>query len=99
MLDSVGDNLKSFLSRIHELAKDCGIALFEPKAIAQFPKGFDPFVEISAYRDVLLHNPVIGRGVDVDKTYIRSGRATVLRRLLNARRAYGARPKLCRVRS
>jgi hypothetical protein len=70
LLDSVGDNLKFFLSRMHELAKDCGIALFEPKAIAQFPKGFDPFVEISAYRDVLLHNPVIGRGVDVDKTYI-----------------------------
>jgi hypothetical protein len=99
LLDSVGDNLKSFLSRMHELAKDCGIALFEAKAIAQFPKGFGPFVEISAYRDVLLHNPVIGRGVDVDKTYIRSGRATVLRRPLNARKDYGARRKHCRVTS
>jgi hypothetical protein len=68
LLDSVGDNLKSFLSRTQDIAKDCGIALFE--GWKQFPKGFDPFVEISDYRDVLLHNAVIGRGVGVDKTYI-----------------------------
>jgi hypothetical protein len=68
LLDSAGDNLKFFLSRMQDIAEDCGIALFE--GWEQFPKGFDPFVEISAYRDVLLHNTVIGRGVGVDKTYI-----------------------------
>jgi hypothetical protein len=29
-----------------------------------------PFGEISSYRDTFLHNPVIGRGVGVEKTYI-----------------------------
>jgi hypothetical protein len=68
LLDSVGDNLKSFLSKMQDIAKDSGIALFE--GWEQSPTGFDPFVEISDYRDVLLHNAVIGRGVGVDKTYI-----------------------------
>jgi hypothetical protein len=39
-------------------------------SIGQFPRGFDPFEEISAYRDTFLHDTIIGRGVGGGKTYI-----------------------------
>ena len=40
------------------------------RRISQFPKGFDPFSEISDYRDTLLHDTVLGRGIGDEKTYI-----------------------------
>jgi hypothetical protein len=70
LLDSVGDNFKCFLSAMNDIGKDCGIKVFDPGKITQFPKEFEPFPEISAYRDVLLHNTVVGRAVDVEKTAI-----------------------------
>jgi hypothetical protein len=65
LLDSVGDNLKHFRRAMNDLATDCGRTVFKsPREDAP------PFKEISAYRDIFLHNPVIGRGVGVEKTYI-----------------------------
>jgi hypothetical protein len=65
LLDSVGDNLKHFRCAMNDLASDCGRVVFNsPREEAP------PFKEISAYRDIFLHNPVIGRGVGVEKTYI-----------------------------
>jgi hypothetical protein len=69
LLDSVGDNFQRFLRAMNELGADCGCKIFDA-SINQFPKGFDPFREISDYRDIFLHNTVIGRGIGVGKTYI-----------------------------
>jgi len=69
LLDSVGDNFQRFLLVMNKLGGDCGQKIFDA-SIDQFPKGFDPFREISDYRDTFLHNTVIGRGVGVDKTFI-----------------------------
>jgi hypothetical protein len=60
LLDSAGDNFEHFMRLMNELGKDCGITVFEV-AVNQFPKGFEPFQEISDYRDTLLHNTVIGK--------------------------------------
>jgi hypothetical protein len=70
LLDSSGDNFKLFLDAMNAIGKDNGGPLFEPGPITQFPKGFGPFEEISDYRDVQLHNPVIGRAMDVEKVYL-----------------------------
>jgi hypothetical protein len=72
LMDSVGDNFKSFLKAMNAIGNDCGNKnkVFEPKFINQFPKAYPPFAEISAYRDVLLHNPVLGRGVEEGKVYL-----------------------------
>ncbi|MGA2883058.1 MAG: hypothetical protein ABSG13_29270 [Bryobacteraceae bacterium] len=69
MLDSVGDNFKRFLQRMNDLGGDCGCKGFDA-SVDQFPKGFEPFKEISDYRDNFLHNPVIARGIGEGKTYI-----------------------------
>jgi hypothetical protein len=69
LLDSAGDNLKRFSLALNEFAKDWGGQIFEPK-VANFPKGFKPFEEIEAYRDALLHNSVLGRGVNVKKVFL-----------------------------
>lgn len=69
LLDSVGDNLKRFLGTMNDLGADCGCPVFD-KRIAQLPKGFGPFKEISDYRDTLLHDTVLGRGIGCGKTYI-----------------------------
>jgi hypothetical protein len=69
LLDSAGDNLKRFCLALNEFAKDWGGQIFEPK-VANFPKGFKPFEEIEAYRDALLHNAVLGRGIDVKKVFL-----------------------------
>jgi len=69
LLDSVGDNFKAFLFAMNAIGADTDSRIFEA-SISQFPKGFDPFEEISDYRDVLLHNAVIGRGIDAERTYI-----------------------------
>jgi hypothetical protein len=69
LLDSAGDNLKRFCIELNEFSKDWGAQIFEPR-IANFPKGFKPFEEIEAYRDALLHNAVLGRGVNVGKVFL-----------------------------
>jgi hypothetical protein len=58
LLDSVGDNFNWFLRAMNDIGKDCGVQVFDAGRITQFPKGFEPFPEISAYRDVLLHKKV-----------------------------------------
>jgi hypothetical protein len=69
LLDSAGDNLKRFCLALNEFAKDWGGQIFETK-VANFPKGFKPFEEIEAYRDALLHNSVLGRGINVKKVFL-----------------------------
>ncbi len=69
LLDSAGDNLRRFCLALNEFARDWGGQIFEPR-IANFPKGFRPFEEIEAYRDALLHNAVLGRGVNVKKVFL-----------------------------
>lgn len=69
LLDSVRDNLKLFLLKMNEIGADCGRRVFGTHC-SQFPKGFYPFDKISAYRDILLHNAVIGRAIDVQRTFI-----------------------------
>lgn len=69
LLDSAGDNLKRFCIALNEFAKDWGEQIFESK-VANFPKGFKPFEEIGAYRDALLHNSVLGRGVGVKNEFL-----------------------------
>ena len=69
LLDSVGDNCKRFLSVANRIGDDCGHKVFDA-SVAQFPKGFSPFKEISDYRDTLLHDAVMGRGVGIGKIYI-----------------------------
>jgi hypothetical protein len=69
LLDSVGDNLKSFLLKMNKLGGDSGRKVFDMDC-SQFPKGFFPFDKISNYRDILLHNAVIGRAVDVENTFL-----------------------------
>lgn len=71
LLDSAGDNCKCFMKSINDIAKDStGGPIFPAASIAQFTKTAPPFDEISAYRDVLLHNAVIGRAEDVEGTYL-----------------------------
>jgi hypothetical protein len=65
LLDSVGDNFKTFRRAMNELAADCGHTVFKSSG-----DEVSPFREISAYRDIFLHNTVMGRGVGVEKTYI-----------------------------
>lgn len=65
LLDSVGDNLKHFRRAMNDLGADCGRVVFRSSS-----EEAPPFGEISAYRDTFLHNPVIGRGVTVEKTSI-----------------------------
>jgi hypothetical protein len=65
LLDSVGDNFKTFRRAMNDLAADCGHTIFKSPG----DEGA-PFREISAYRDIFLHNTVMGRGVGVEKTYI-----------------------------
>ncbi len=69
LLDSAGDNLQHFLKAIVKIGKDADARFaFSPD---QFPKTFDPvFEEIRAYRDTLLHNPVLGRRVDVGAEFL-----------------------------
>jgi len=69
LLDSVGDNFQRFMRAMNDLGTDCGRKIFDA-SVDQFPKGFDPFREISDYRDTFLHNTVVGRGICVGKTYI-----------------------------
>jgi len=69
LLDSVGDNCKRFLQTMNRIGQDCGQPVFGG-SVTQFPKGFDPFKEISDYRDTFLHNTVIGRGIGVGKIYV-----------------------------
>ena len=69
LLDSAGDNLKRLCLALNEFAKDWGGQIFDTK-MANFPKGFKPFEEIEAYRDALLHNAVLGRGVNVNKVFL-----------------------------
>jgi hypothetical protein len=70
LLDSVSDNFKWFMGAMNAIGADTGIQIFDRGLVGRFPKGSGPFKEISAYRDVLLHNPAIGRAVDVDKSYL-----------------------------
>lgn len=70
LLDSIGDNFRRFMEAMNTLGKDCAKPIFDAGAIQQFPRGFEPFPEISAYRDVLLHNPVLGRGIEVGRIYV-----------------------------
>jgi hypothetical protein len=71
LLDSAGDNCQCFLRCVNNIARDSiGRAIFGRATIARFTNTTPPFGEISAYRDVLLHNAVIGRAEHVDKTYL-----------------------------
>ncbi|HTW46172.1 MAG TPA: hypothetical protein VMD58_11545 [Acidobacteriaceae bacterium] len=69
LLDSVGDNFNSFLSKMNDLGTDCGCRVFEVEGL-QFPKDFYPFNKISDYRDILLHNAVIGRAIEVQQMFV-----------------------------
>jgi hypothetical protein len=69
LLDSVGDNFKHFLRAMNDLGADSGRKPF-PASIDQFPRGFEPFPEISDYRDTFLHNAVIARGVGDGNVYV-----------------------------
>jgi hypothetical protein len=69
LLGTVGDNLERFMKAMNDLGSDCGCKIYD-KRIDQFPKGFDPFKEISDYRNTLLHDTVLGRGIRIERTYI-----------------------------
>ncbi len=70
LLDSAGDNLKWFLQKLLKVGSDADAKL-SVSSPDQFPKGFDRvFREIKEYRDTLLHNPVLGRAVDVGREYL-----------------------------
>jgi len=68
LLDSVWDNLELFVGTMNDLGADCGRKVFDVSA--QQLKETGPFREISGYRNVFLHNTVIGRAVDVKKTLV-----------------------------
>jgi hypothetical protein len=53
LLASAGDNFKLFMMKMSKLLH---VKKLFP---GQFPKDYGPFDEIKAYRDSLLHNPVI----------------------------------------
>jgi len=69
LLDSVGDNCKRFLETMDQIGEDCGRTVFG-SAGAQFTKRFAPFKEISDYRNTLLHDTVLGRGIGTGKVYL-----------------------------
>jgi hypothetical protein len=69
LLNSAAENFKRFMQLLNGLGKDCGVPIFDAP-IGQFPRGFDPFGEINDYRNSLLHNTVMGKGIVDGKTYI-----------------------------
>lgn len=70
LLHTVSDNFKWFMKAMNSIGSDNGCNIFDRSMVASFPKGFAPFEEIRDYRDVLLHNPVIGRASDLDNIYL-----------------------------
>jgi hypothetical protein len=70
LLHSVDDNFKRFMESMNAIGRDCGIEVFEPKLINQLSKEHPSFKEISDYRNVLLHNPILGRGVEDGRVYL-----------------------------
>jgi hypothetical protein len=69
LLDSSLDCLDLFFKQIRKFGTDSGIT-FRSIPNKQVSRSAAVFVEIKAYRNTILHNPVLGRGVDVDATYI-----------------------------
>jgi len=69
LLHSVGDNFEEFRKALYKFSSYCGRTISDAVA-PQYPKGFPVFHEISDYRNVLLHNPVIVRGKVEGKTLI-----------------------------
>jgi hypothetical protein len=60
LLDSCADNIHLFFCSMREIIKDLGGAM--PALPKQHPKDYPPaFKTIQAYRDAMLHNPVLGR--------------------------------------
>jgi hypothetical protein len=70
LLDSVGDNFRLFMENVNGVAADSGLIVFNRGYIEQFPRDAGPFQEISDYRDVLLHSPVLAKTIHEGNTYI-----------------------------
>lgn len=67
LLQTCAENLTFFFEATRDIANDFGIP---PDGLPeQLPKQF-PFREINAYRNLLLHNPVIGRKVTDNETLL-----------------------------
>jgi hypothetical protein len=57
LLDACGDNVNHFFRAINQILQDFGKC--QIRSLNHWPQG--PFNEVSKYRDVILHNPVLGR--------------------------------------
>jgi hypothetical protein len=69
LFDSALDCLDIFIADVRRVAKDCGLTLKSiPKE--QVSKSAAPFKTVRAYRNTILHNPVLGRGISFDGTFI-----------------------------
>jgi hypothetical protein len=67
LLQTCAENLSFFFEAIRDIASDFGIPL--DGLPEQVPKRF-PFREINAYRNLLLHNPVLGRKISANETFL-----------------------------
>jgi len=67
LLETCAENLSFFFDAISDIAGDFGIPL--DSLPEQLPKRF-PFREINAYRNLLLHNPVLGRKITDNETFL-----------------------------
>jgi hypothetical protein len=71
LLDACGDNVRAFFKSIRKVLEDFGYSIdFLPfqkkemctqKDLAKLARFRGAFVEVEAYRDTILHNPVLGR--------------------------------------
>lgn len=79
-LDACGDNVRAFFAAMRSILKDFGVHTdFLPVQKDQLCVGEErskpkmlrgAFVEVQAYRDTILHNPVLGRGMQVSREFL-----------------------------
>ena len=69
LFDSALDCLDIFIADVRRVAKDCGLRLTSVPS-GQVSKSAAPFNTVRAYRNTILHNPVLGRGISLDGTFV-----------------------------
>lgn len=67
LLQTCTENLTFFFDAIRDIANDFGIAL---DGLSEQLQKRSPFKEINAYRNLLLHNPVLGRKMTDSETFL-----------------------------
>ena len=80
LLDACGDNVRAFFATMRLIFKDFGVGIDflpvqknelcakEERSKPEISRG--AFVEVQAYRDTILHNPVLGRGMQVSREFL-----------------------------